>query len=420
MRIAGIIAEYNPFHNGHLYHMEETRRLCQADAVIAVISGDFVQRGAPALLPKRLRAQAALEAGADAILELPAIFACASAEFFAEGGVALLNALGCVDSLCFGSECGDLQLLQETARILSREPESYRQQLKQFLKEGLTFPAARQRALSVCSGSPETGRLLESPNNILGVEYLKALDRLSSSIRPVTISRRESGYHQTDLSGPCSSATAVRNLVFQEKKKDGTLSVSEKNLPRLEETLPAGSFRIITDFLSRYLPLETADFSLLLKYRLLLSSQKDLARFADVSPELAVRIWRHREEFVSWDQFCQLLKTKELTYSRISRALLHILLDIPRGHISVSKRPLCIPCARLLGFRRESAGVLKQIQEHSSIPLVGRFADTALLSPEAQKLLEKDRLASDLYQTVLAEKNHTAFQSDFRQKLVIV
>lgn len=205
MKIVGLITEYNPFHNGHLYHIHESLRITGADAALVVMSGDYVQRGTPAIMPKRLRTEMALYCGAGAVLELPVCYATGSAEFFALGAISLLDSLGIVDSVCFGSECSDLPLLQKIAGLLVDEPEQYREILRHELKLGKSFPAARQTAVVFCTGDPRCADILKDPNNILGIEYLKALKKCGSSIRPYTIRRKGAGYHSSQLDGLYSS-----------------------------------------------------------------------------------------------------------------------------------------------------------------------------------------------------------------------
>ena len=328
--ITGIIAEYNPFHKGHAYQIEQTRKLTGDRYVLVIMSGDFVQRGAPAVFDKYARTQMALLGGSDAVLELPSYFACGSAEYFAKGAVGILDALSCVDHLCFGSESGDALSCQKLGEILSREPEEFQNFLRQSLKEGLPFPAARKSALkkylearhdqSFSGDALFSGieNLLDSPNNLLGIEYCKALSRLNSRISPVTVKREGAGYHDESLSQPLSSATAVRRLLTGPKYEDMPL---EK---LLAYTQPNSVAAFTKDLLSWDLPVTEDDFSLLLKYRLLLHTPEELAGFADVSLDLARRIIRERNHFASFSQFISLLKTREMTYTRISRALLHI------------------------------------------------------------------------------------------------
>mgnify|MGYP000274818077 FL=1 len=283
MKIVGIIAEYNPFHNGHQYHIDQALQKTGADAAIVLMSGDFVQRGAPAIAPKHLRAKAALLGGASLILELPVLFSCGSAELFARGAVSIFNSLGCISYLCFGSECGDIKKLNRLARILSEEPEVYRQLLQDELRKGRPFPQARQTALSVYTKDPSLAEILSSPNNTLGIEYLKALRYFKSPIQPFAIPREGSGYHDTDLCETFSSATAIRNRILNPSLPEGAFSSVAGQLP------PASSDLLRKNYQSS-LPVTQDDFSLLLKYRLLCESASSLTDYLDVSKDLANRI----------------------------------------------------------------------------------------------------------------------------------
>ena len=219
MKTAGIIAEYNPFHTGHKYQIDHVKGTLSADYVVIAMSGDFVQRGTPALLSKYVRAEMALRAGADLVLELPVSCATASAELFARSGVQLLDGLGVVDTLCFGSECGDTEILMKLAGILVEEPEEFKSALRRNLKEGMTFPKARSLALGeVLPGneSEKYQQVLSSPNNILGIEYCKAILRENSSIVPTAIKREGNDYHENSLfTDSFPSASAIRNAVLQ-------------------------------------------------------------------------------------------------------------------------------------------------------------------------------------------------------------
>lgn len=219
MKIIGIIAEYNPFHNGHAYQITTIRERTGADFVIVAMSGDFVQRGAPAILDKYARAQMALSCGADLVLELPALWATASAEHFAMAGVTLFEKMGLVDGICFGAETDNLPLLTAIADILADEPEAYRTLLASYLKTGAAFPKARASALADFVAMHEMHltddlhEVLSSPNNILAIEYLKALRRRHSSMTPYLIRREGSGYHDTALA-PTASATGIREALL--------------------------------------------------------------------------------------------------------------------------------------------------------------------------------------------------------------
>ncbi len=394
MKIVGLIAEYNPFHNGHQYHIEQAKQLTNADAVIVVMSGDFVQRGEPAIMPKHLRAEAALKAGASLVIELPVCYATGSAEQFATGAISIFQKLGCVDAICFGSESGELAPLREIAHILSEESEDFKDILQQHLKTGISFPLARQKTLEQLYPQKQFDKLLEQPNNILGIEYLKALRRSHSSIKPVTLQRQQSNYHDTDLKECFSSASALRT------------ALANTPLSAVKRQMPDSAFELLEENERKRYPVNTNDFSLLLKYRLLNETKSSLTQFADVSEELANRIYKYKNEYLSFEQFCELLKTKEITYSRISRALLHILLNIKKTDCAE------IAYARVLGFRKDSANVMSEIKIASSIPLITKL--TAFANP----MLELDIYASHIYESVITEKYKTLFLNEYEHPVV--
>ena len=429
MKIVGLIAEYNPFHNGHEYHIQKSKEVTGADAVIVVMSGNFVQRGAPAVMPKHLRAKVALKSGASLVLELPVCYASGSAEYFAQGAVALLDSLGCVDSLCFGSECGDIDSLTSIARVLADEPEDYRVLLRSYLKEGLSFPSARERALRDYLKDDSLSRILASPNNTLGVEYIKALIRQKSSIRPYTILRKDSRYHSDTLEpdGGFSSATAIRKLLLysgSSLQTDRDTPYEEPKLSsvlaRLEDHVPPECVSLLErTHMIRY-PVYSNDFSLLVKYQLMQESRGTLAQYADVSEELANRMMKHLNDFQNFDQFCDLLKTKELTYSRISRALLHVILGIHASFYEEVTGERLIHYARMLGFVRKEKDVLSLIKKQSQVPLIPKLSDMDALTEHGQQMLHLDIFASNLYESVISNKFTTPFCNEYSHPLVIV
>lgn len=401
MKIVGLITEYNPFHNGHKYHIEEALRVTGSDAALVIMSGDFVQRGAPALLPKHLRAEMALRSGASVVLELPVAFATGSAEYFALGAVSLLHSLGCVSSLCFGSECGDIASLTNIAQILAEEPPEYKTVLQSYLRTGLSFPAARQKALANYTNNEALSQILSSPNNTLGIEYLKVLLKLGSKMQPYTITRIQSGYHDTALKTRYSSATAIRSVFSHE----------ETPWKSLVGQLPDTALSLLETNYQKRFPVSCDDFSLLLKYRLLMESKETLLSYADMSEELANKIMNKRNQLITWSGFCELLKSKELTYSRISRVLLHVLLGITEEQMQVLKSSPATH-ARLLGFTKEGREILSQIKEHSSVPLISK------LPKKADFVLTADLFASDLYESVITEKYGTTFLSEYQKQIV--
>lgn len=411
MKTVGLITEYNPFHNGHAYHIEKAKMLTGADRVIVVMSGDFVQRGAPAVMPKHLRAESALLSGASLIIELPVCFATGSAEYFAQGSISLLNRLGCIDSICFGSECGDLHLLKEIAQILADEPIEYQTALKQALKEGASFPAARQEALNIYSD--KYSEILASPNNILGIEYLKALAKIHSKMEPFTIKRIGAGYHDMDIDGQFSSATAIRSDIYQ--LADVNSSSESLPLTHIQTQVPSSCHELMKkNYQTRY-PVKADDFSLLLKAKLLSETVGSLSHYLDMSPELANRILRLRNDYLSFEQFCDLLKTKELTRSRISRSFIHVLLGITNDWLTAMKAPA--PYARILGFRRDHADLLGILKRTSDIPLITSPA-RAVLADTAYQMLELDIYASDLYESVITDLYGTPFHNELTKQII--
>ncbi|CUX41931.1 nucleotidyltransferase [Clostridium sp. C105KSO13] len=427
MKIVGLIAEYNPFHNGHQYHIEKAKEVTGADTAIVIMSGDYVQRGTPAIMPKYIRAEMALKCGAGAVFELPVCYSTGSAEFFAMGAISFLESLGIVDSICFGSESGDLEGLQDVADILYKEPNEYRNLLQENLKKGMSFPSARQDALSTYTGNPNRAALLDDPNNILSIEYLKALKRLDSNIEPYTIKRRGSDYHNTELASNYSSATAIRSLLAYSSSAISTHSGSTFEnthfsdiLSQLEDQVPASCLELLKDYHRVKYPVYLNDFSLLMKYKLLNKSARDLTNYMDVSVDLANRISNQLNNFFNYKQFCELLKTKETTYTRINRALLHIMLGIKKNTVKQYTKGGWHYYARLLGFRRDREKILSNVAKNGRLPLLTSLYDTDAIPEIGQRMLYHDILASNLYKSVITDKFKTVFENEYKQTIIKV
>ncbi|HJA80976.1 MAG TPA: nucleotidyltransferase [Candidatus Mediterraneibacter intestinipullorum] len=427
MKIVGLITEYNPFHNGHLHHIKEARRVTGADAVVVVMSGDYVQRGVPAIMPKRLRTEMALSCGASAVFELPVCYAAGSAEYFAMGAVSLLDSMGVVDSICFGSECNDLEALSHVADILSREPEDYRSLLKTNLKKGASFPSARHDALLEYTHVPAYAALLDDPNNILGIEYLKALKRLNSRMTPFTIRREGSHYHDQNLSSDSfSSASAIRSLLaysgstLRTERSGGTFenTAFSSILGDLENQVPSCCLELLKDYLRVQYPVYQNDFSIILKYKLLNKHPGSLVRYLDVSEDLANRICAQLDNFFNYKQFAELLKTRETTQTRINRALLHIMLGLKKDDMTEYMDSGYHFYARLLGYRKDRAKLISLIARESPLPLLAKLSDSEELPYAGQKMLRNDILASNLYMSVVTDKFRTAFQNEYKQGIV--
>lgn len=412
MKTAGIIVEYNPLHKGHAYHIEQTRRVTGADYVIAVMSGSFVQRGAPALLDKYTRTRMALLCGADLVLELPVLYSAGSAGDFAAGSVSLLNHLGVADSLCFGSEAGAIEPFLKAAALLTDEPEPFSACLQEGLRQGLSFPAARQKALDTFL--PEfCGSFFSSPNNLLGLEYTAALLRTKSAVQPFTIARKGAGYHDAaplshdlfqEKGIPPFSASGIRTAL-NTQDADSFSEILHSAVP--PQTLPLWNDILLTN--SCLFP---DDLSAELKYRLLTAAPGEFARCADVTRELSDKLEKSRLFSGGWEELCAFLKTREITYSRISRALCRILLSISAEQLEDARQNQYACYARILGFQKSAAPLLSSIKKNSAIPLISKPADASKrLSPDAMRMFEKDVLASHMWENAVYRKRTAAMRS---------
>lgn len=447
MNVVGIIAEYNPFHRGHEYQILKLKELCQADYVIIAMSGNFVQRGAPALMDKYSRTRMALGCGADLVLELPSLFATASAEYFSTGGVCLLNGTGVVTHLGFGAETDNTQLLSALADVLSKEPEQYRQYLRRQLKAGVSFPAARSAALRnyiatempsllqnyhTESTSPdlppshttfsEIEDILASPNNILALEYLQALAACGSAIIPTPILRKGSGYHDTAITQDFCSASAIRSCLkeklssLQTVKQTHIANSPAKNgsSPIPETAMPKTAYDILHDYAHPFLFED--DLSTLLHYELLTDDAAHLAAWGDSSPEIANRLSAEREHFTNWSGFCQHMKTKNITHARLSRLFTHMLLHIRQQDYRAFTAPAYL---RVLGFRKSAVPLLTSIKSHGNLPLITNPADAErFLLPEARRLWQFDMRGTELYRLCLAAKGDYTMKNDYRQQII--
>ena len=427
MKIVGLITEYNPFHAGHLYHMQQARELTGADYCVVLMSSSFVQRGEPAIFDKYLRTKTALLAGADLVLEIPAAFSTASAHEFAAYGVALLSAIG-VDAVVFGSECGQVEILKQAAYALNHESAEFQERLRKGLKAGLTYPQARAKALGETqaggtrvenvedfhantdvSNSHIWSSILNSPNNILGIEYLRAAEDLHSPMEFYTISREGSGYHEDTLADAnFPSASAIRGIIRNSLSKDkDLLDILASHLPAVTHPAYTGAVPVFVD-----------DFSGLLNATVL--QMQATFSIADLSPELAARLTKPPYFPLSFEERIQALKTRQLTYTRVSRALLHLVLGMREEDISRWKDEGYALYARILGFRRQSSPLLSCLHKKSSIPLITKMADAAQsLAPSALALLEQEVYASHLYQTVRIKRGGV-FQNEYTEGLVFV
>ena len=417
MKTVGIIAEFNPFHRGHEYLIRALKKETGSDYAVIIMSGDYTQRGAPAILDKYTRTKMALMCGADLVLELPIYYSTSSAEFFAGGAVSIINGLNCIDFLGFGSESGDTKALQNIAGILCNEPAEFSCLLKKNLKSGMNYPSARADALSkyLSSSSGEDKdsvlSLISSPNDILGTEYIKALILQKSKVTPYAIKRIGSSYNDECLPKDkdiFASAKSIRS--YLEKEMPGlsdTDPISDKALSQNEifSQLPTGVSDLISNGLSvGSLKFVTSDdFSSLLHYKLLSEKAQGFEKYLDVSRDLSEKIVKSIKDFSSFTDYIMKLKSKDITYARISRALIHIVLNMTADNMSLyAKDKTAFPTyARILGFNRSASPLMKKIQEYSDIPVISTLSDAAgVLDNASYMLLNETIAASNIYDLI--------------------
>lgn len=412
MKVCAVIAEYNPFHLGHAYHLKQARLLTAADYIVVVMSGNFVQRGDPALLDKYARTRAALSCGADLVLELPTCFSTGSAEYFARGAVSMLDQLGMVDYLCFGSECSDIQFLSQFADIFLEEPEPYKKILLEKLKLGYSYPTARSNALIIAyPGLVSDISIISSPNNILGIEYIKALHRRGSLIHPINLRRMGSDYRDKRLGTIQSSARALRQAIQ-----------SGRSIEELQSQMPPEAYQVLTEYFTQEKPLFPDDFSTLLHYKLLSEQARGYTDYLDVSPDLSDKIRKYVYQYTTFSEFCDLLKSKDMTYTRISRCLLHILLNITKDNLQFYlDNQYSISYARLLGFRKEAKPLLTAIDQNTSIPLITRMADAdKLLTLGGHQMFQQEIQISDIYSSIQAAKAGHKMYHEYTRPMIVI
>lgn len=395
MRVVGIIAEYNPFHNGHLWQMEQAKIRCGADTVICLMSGHFTQRGEPAVVNKWVRAAMALECGADIVIELPTAYALSSARNFAGGAVQLLTMAGIVDYLCFGSESSDINQMTMLATILADEPEEYRTALRTALKTGVPFPTARLMALTQWlqySGSrtTELNALLAQPNNILALEYLSAIKRYNSHLKPVNVPRQDAAYHSKEIQQkPIASATAIRHHLS-----------AENNLFTIAHTVPQPTQLLLEQELNAGRgPVSIEMFGPTILTLLRKMEPAQIAVFPDIETGLEHRIKKAAQRATSLTELLELVKTKRYTWTRLQRILFAILLDYNSTARTAVEHLLTPQYLRVLGFRQTAQPLLKRLQHAAALPVLTKITPHTLYHspPVLREMLALDILATDLY-----------------------
>ncbi len=388
MKIIGFVTEYNPFHKGHKLHLERSKELSGAAYSVAVMSGSFVQRGEPALLDKWTRAKMAIDGGVDLVIELPVIYSVSTAELFALGGVKLLDSLNCIDYLGFGSEVGHIAPLSNIADVLVNESSDFKKILRANLKSGLSYANSRSIAVSstLINDDYDYERIIDKSNNILGIEYIKALKNLKSSIEPITFKRIGSDYNDLSVDVEIASASAIRNLILN----DGFNK--SKNL------LPQSSYETIMDFYD-----ENRNFNNLnnymdiISYILLKIDGESLLKYFDVENGLENRIKNINLSDYNVEDIITKITSKRIASSRVRRLLVHLLLDIKKDMIVKSKNHK-LGYVRILGSNQRGFDIINKIKDSSTLEIINKFSEINKVTNDLDKtILDKEILATNIY-----------------------
>ena len=409
MKAVGLVTEYNPFHNGHLYHLNKAMEITEADISVAVMSGDFVQRGEPAVLDKYTRTSMALNSGVNLVVELPVNYAVSSAESFATGALKVLDHIK-ADSIAFGSESGDIEGLSELAHILCDNEDMLYKEISKYTANGISYAAARQKTVEKLTDK-DTAALLTSSNNILAVEYLKAIIKNKYAIKPYTIKRQGDSYNDTDIRSEYASATALR-----ENLKAGNIS----------EYIPVKAGLILSSNTNYIYPDDITEVLFTRLLDILFASNYDknvfienVMQYPDVSKEIAGRLYKSVMDMItrtvpqgaeskdngvfSFGSLCEHIKTKEVPLSRIKRALVRITLGLDKKHMEKYANE---PYIRVLGFDKKGQEYLSYIRKTVEVPLITKTADY-------KEMLLDDIHAANIYNMIVAGKYGVKELGDF-------
>ena len=387
-KVIGIIAEYNPFHNGHLFHLNESKKLTGSSYTVAIMSGNFSQRGNTSIIDKWSKAKSAIECGVDLVVELPVLYSTSSAENFAEGAIKILDSLKVVDYLSFGAETADINLLNNIATVLNEEPKEYKSLLSEELKKGLSYPKARENALMIyLNDIKKYSNVLSSPNNILGIEYIKALKKYNSIIQPIAMPRHESGHNDLNYHGNIASSTAIRNIT-----KNNGFDILRKLMPEPSYT------NLIKNIKVGHVVPDLSVFEKEIIFNLRKMSIYDISQLPDVSEGLEFAIKNAANSCNSLVELLNIIKSKRYTQTRIQRILLYSLLGITKKDIAISKKTQ--PYVRVLGFNEKGKYLISEVAKANPklniITSVKKFTDKNL-NRNLKSMLEKDIWATDVY-----------------------
>ncbi len=409
-RVIGVIAEYNPFHNGHYYHLQATKEITGADYCVAVISGNFTQRGDTSIVNKWAKTYMAICGGADLVIELPTVYSISSAENFASGAIKILDNLKVVDAVSFGAEANDLATLNNIANVLYEEPKAYTNILAHELKKGISYPSARENALMMyLNDIKRYANTLNSPNNILAIEYLKALKVQKSKLEPIMIRRKKVYYNDNKIVDDFASATAIRKLL-----QDGEYTNLRKVIPRSSYTIIGQEARKGSIVLS----LEKYEKEII--YTLRRMKVEEIANLPDVSEGLQFAIKNAANESNTLKDLISNIKSKRYTQTRIQRILLYALLGIDKKLMDNSKK--VVPYVRVLGFTQKGKSLLSEIaRTNPKLNIITSLKKHIDQNQNKNKILsemlEKDIFATDIY--TLGYTGESKANLDFTNNMII-
>ncbi|HCC08341.1 MAG TPA: nucleotidyltransferase [Clostridiales bacterium] len=410
MTILGIIVEYNPFHNGHLYHLQKSKEITGADFVVAIMSGNFTERGEPACIDKFARTKMAVSCGVDLVIELPTPFSSSSAEFFSYNAIKILDDMNIVTDLCFGVETNNLDLLSEIADVLINEPDDFKINIKNALSQGNSYPKSRNIALTKQFinniSASEFDNIINSSNNILGIEYLKSLKKLNSNIKPHLTERINVNYNSENIIDNFTSATNIRKIT------------KEKDYEALKKVMPLPAYQIFIEEITKTNGIrELNDFSDILQYKLKTTNKLQLTEIFGMNEGIENRLLKCANRNYDINSIISELKTKRYTYTALQRLILHTVLNIKKATIeNILKNELY---ARVLGFRKESEYLLELLDKNSKIPVITNV-NGATKNSKADIWLHNEFMCTDVYNLINHNKNLRYSGQEQQEKMIVI
>lgn len=410
-KVLGIVAEYNPFHNGHFYHMQESKKITEADSCICVISGNFTQRGEPSIVNKWAKTYMALCCGADLVIELPTIYSISSAENFASGAIKIFDSLKIVTDISFGAECNDLATLNNIANVFYSEPANYKTILNHELKRGLSYPVARENAvLMYLNDIKRYANVLSNSNNILAIEYLKALKQQKSMIQPNIVPRKNVYYNDQKIVDDFASATAIRKLMLN------------REYAEVRKVVPRSTYQIIgEEYKKNHIILGIKKYEKELIYALRVMPIEEIQNLPDVNEGLEFAIKKAASETNDIEELIEKVKSKRYTQTRIQRILLYVLLGITKKDMEDSKK--MVPYVRVLGFNSRGKILISEIMNQNPklnmITSVGKYVNKKMpKNKQSTRMLDLDINATNIY--TLGYGGESKANLDYTQNMIII